>query len=95
MSYYFEFEECRLRTEEVKRYKNLIYHYSQYTKAKRVDYYYSKRYETFREVLRDYHRLIVKSGQRPKPCFYFNTRITYELMSQSKNLYNYYVSHVK
>ena len=91
MPYYFEFQEYRLRNEEPKQYNNLKYQYSIHTKDDRLDYYYSKSYVTFREVLREYHRIIVKTGQHPKPCFYFN----YELMSQSKDLYNFYVKNIE
>ena len=95
MTYYFEFQEYRPTDEEPHMYNNLLYEDSVHTKNYRIDYFTSKIYTTFRKALKDYHRIIIKSGQLPRPRFYYNLRRNYEYMSQGTTLYNYYVKNKK
>ena len=94
MTYYFEFCYVSDLDKAPIQYTYLRYDGSVHTKDERMDYYYSKQYPTFRQVLKKYHRLILKTGQQPRPCFYFQVaKIGHEKMSQSVSLYNYYVKH--
>ena len=92
MVYYFEFEEVFHCGEVNKDYdipNYLQYDGSIHTKDCRVACYNSTTYKTLDTALRDYRRVILESGQRPKPRFFEND----EYIPQSIALYNTFVKY--
>ena len=92
MAYSFKFQELIYRGDVRKDYDVPNYlHYDGTLRSMycRVVCYNSTTYKTLDQALRDYRRVILESGQSPRPCFFEND----DYLPQSVALYNTYVKY--
>ena len=93
MPYSFIFREFIYYDEEPEDYivpDYLEYEDTVYHRHCRIVIYRSRTYLTLDEALRDYHSVIVESGQRPHPNFFEDN----EYLSESYQLYHNYAKDV-